>query len=193
MTAMEHEQRRLHALEILEHSEELVSAPRLSAIYDELAARTTADLEDKNPLVLCVMNGGLYATAELTRRWAFPFDLDYLQATRYRGELNGGEIAWKATPGTLLNERHVLVVDDVLDEGHTLVAVLEALQKQGPASLRTLVTCEKLHNHKHPRAHADYIGVSLPDRYLFGAGMDYRHHWRQLERIVALPEHAEGH
>ncbi len=144
MTATEHEQRRLHALEILAHSEELVSAPRLSAIYDELAARTTADLEDKNPLVLCVMNGGLYATAELTRRWAFPFDLDYLQATRYRGELNGGEIAWKATPGTLLNERHVLVVDDVLDEGHTLVAVLEALQKQGPASLRgkPLLLCQ---------------------------------------------------
>lgn len=193
MATSEHDQRRLHALEVLENSDELVSASQLATIYDDLAARTTADLADKNPLVLCVMIGGLYATAELTRRWQFPFDLDYLQATRYRGEISGGEIAWKATPGTLLQDRHVLVIDDVLDEGHTLVAVLEALQKQGPASLRTLVTCEKQHTHKHPQAHADYIGVSLPDRYLFGAGMDYRHHWRQLERIVALPDREEKH
>lgn len=193
MTTSTVDPRYLHALEILNSSEELVSSQELATIYDDLAARSAADLKDKNPLVLCVMVGGLYVSAELTKRWDFPFDLDYLQATRYRGELTGGEIAWKATPSEILQDRHVLVVDDVLDEGHTLVAVLEALKNQGPASLRTLVTCEKLHDHKHPQAHADYIGVSLPDRYLFGAGMDYRNHWRQLDRIVALPEQQGGH
>ncbi len=185
--------RTAHALEVLANSEELVSTDQLSAIYDDLAIRTGAVLHDKNPLVLCVMVGGLYASAELTKRWDFPFDLDYLQATRYRGELTGGEIAWKATPSEVLQGRHVLVVDDVLDEGHTLVAILEALQNQQPASLHTLVTCEKLHAHKHPQAHADFIGISLPDRYLFGAGMDYRNHWRQLDRIVALPAQQDGH
>jgi len=139
------------------------------------------------------MVGGLYASAEITQRWDFPFDLDYLHATRYRGELTGGELAWKATPAEILEGRHVLVIDDVLDQGHTLVAVLEALRGQNPASLRTLVTCQKLHERKHPQACADYIGIDLPDRYLFGAGMDYRNHWRQLNRIVALPEGVEGH
>lgn len=182
------EARRLQAIEVLNAAEELVSSAQLASIYDELAARTANDLRELNPLVICVMVGGLYISSELTQRWDFPFDLDYLQATRYRGELSGGEIAWKATPAETLQGRHVLVVDDVLDEGHTLVAVLEALRMQQPASLRTLVTCEKAHDHKHPQAHADYIGTTLPDRYLFGAGMDYRNHWRQLDRIMAMTE-----
>lgn len=180
------EARGTHAVEVLQAADELVSPAQLVSIYDVLAAKAAQDLRGLNPLVICVMVGGLYVSSELTQRWDFPFDLDYLQATRYRGELSGGEIAWKATPGEVLKDRHVLVVDDVLDEGHTLVEVLAALRKQAPASLRTLVTCEKVHDHKHPQAHADYIGVRLPDRYLFGAGMDYRNHWRQLNRIMAM-------
>ncbi len=179
---------RLQAAEaLLPGCEELVSRAELAAAYDRLAAASAADLRTLQPLVLCVMIGGLYATAEVTRRWDFAFDLDYLHATRYRGDTSGGEIAWKAMPAQSLEGRHVLVIDDVLDEGHTLVAVLDALRALGPASLRTLVTCEKTHDRRHPRAAADYIGLTLPDRYLFGAGMDYHHAHRQLDRILALP------
>ncbi|MEN8720251.1 MAG: hypoxanthine-guanine phosphoribosyltransferase [Oceanococcaceae bacterium] len=188
MTQSVQRARAVQAQAVLESSEVLVGTDALAAIYDDLAARSAADLRDSNPLVLCVMVGGLYATAEITRRWDFPHDVDYLQATRYRGALQGGEIAWRATPGEALQGRHVLVIDDVLDEGPTLVAVLDALAAQQPASLRALVTCEKQHARKHPRAGADYIGASLPDRYLFGAGMDYHNHWRQLDEIRALVE-----
>ncbi|MGB1558199.1 MAG: hypoxanthine-guanine phosphoribosyltransferase [Oceanococcaceae bacterium] len=181
------------AEELLPRCDTLVDAAELRSIYDRLAAAAAADLRGLHPLVICVMSGGLYATSEITQRWDFAFDLDYLQATRYRGQTSGGEILWKAVPGRSLAGRHVLVIDDVLDEGHTLVAVLEALRGQQPASLRTLVTCEKVHDHKHPEAAADYAGVQLPDRYLFGAGMDYHEAWRQLDHIVALPEKEDGH
>ena len=138
-------------------------------------------------IVLGVMNGGLYATSEIARRLEFPFQQDYLHATRYRGATEGGGLVWKRQPDAqLIAGRRVLVIDDILDEGHTLVAIRRALQEFRPASLEVAVLAEKLHDRRAPGAHAEYIGLAVEDRYVFGCGMDYKEYWRQLPAIHAV-------
>ena len=178
--------RRDEAGQIRAESDLLFTAEQVAAAYDDLARRLNADYAQRLPLVLCVMNGGLYATAEITRRLELPFDLDYLHATRYRGATQGGGLLWKRQPDASLTGRDVLVIDDILDEGHTLVAIRQALAAFNPASLKVAVLAEKIHDRRAEHAHAEYIGLQLPDRYVFGCGMDVREYWRQLPEIRAV-------
>lgn len=177
--------RHAEAQAILRNADLLVAAAEVDAAYDRLALRIGADYQGRLPLLLCVMNGGLYATAEISRRLGIPFELDYLHATRYRGATQGGGLIWKRQPDTPLEGRHLLVIDDILDEGHTLVAIRKALLEFNPASLKVAVLSEKLHDRRAGGAHAEYIGLSLPDRYVFGCGMDVKEYWRQLPAIYA--------
>lgn len=166
----------------------VADAGAVSAAYGQLAAAISAEYTDKNPLVLAVMIGGLVPAAEILKRVKFAFELDYLHATRYRGATTGGGLLWKRQPDAALEGRHVLVIDDILDEGHTLVAVRKALLEFAPASLKVAVLADKLHDRRAPEAHAEFIGLSLPDRYVFGCGMDYKEYWRQLPAIYAVKE-----
>jgi len=171
---------------VLAVADRLHDTAAVGAAYDRMAADIARDYEGRNPLVICVMVGGLYPTAEITKRLRFGFELDYLHATRYRGRTTGSELVWKAHPATPLAGRHVLVIDDILDEGHTLNAIRHALQDEAPASLRVAVLTEKLHDRRAPGAHAEYIGLQVEDRYVFGCGMDYKGYYRQLPGIYAV-------
>lgn len=161
-------------------------AAAVDAAYDRLAEKLQAHYAELNPLVLVVMTGGFVPAAEILKRVRFPFDLDYLHATRYRGDTRGGALHWKRRPEVELGGRHVLVIDDILDEGHTLAAIRSALLAREPASLQMVVLAEKRHDHHAADAHAEYVGLELPDRYVFGCGMDYQHYWRQLPAIYAV-------
>ncbi len=176
------------AKRVLDEADCLYTADDVAAAYDRLAAAITAEYAELNPLLLCVMNGGLVPTAELMKRLTFPFQLDYLHATRYRGATTGGGLIWKRQPPAVLEGRHVLVIDDILDEGYTLVAVRKALQEFVPASLKVAVLAEKLHDRRAPGALAEFIGLKVVDRYVFGCGMDYKEYWRQLPAIYALKD-----
>lgn len=172
--------------QVLAEAQCLHDEAAVAAAYDRMAVAIRAEYEGRNPLVLCVMVGGFIPAAELVRRLAFPFDMDYLHASRYRGATSGGGLVWKRQPEKVLDGRHVLVVDDILDEGHTLVAIRRALLEFNPASLKVAVLCEKLHRRRAPDAHAEFIGLTIPDRYAFGCGMDYKEYWRQLPAIYAV-------
>ena len=175
------------AEDVLAQADCLHDAPRVQDAYDRLAEAISAQYAGRNPLVLCVMIGGLAPTAEITRRLAVPFELEYLHASRYRGSTQGGGLVWKRQPeAPRIEGRHVLVIDDILDEGHTLVAIRAALQGFGPASLCVAVLAEKLHDRRTPDAHAEFIGLQVEDRYVFGCGMDYKEYWRQLPAIYAV-------
>jgi hypoxanthine phosphoribosyltransferase len=165
----------------------LHDARAVQAAYDRLAVALHGEYAARDPLILCVMIGGLAPTAELTRRLEFPFEIDYLHATRYRGATQGGGLVWKRQPDARrIENRHVLVIDDILDEGHTLVAIRQALLGFGPASLKVAVLAEKLHARRAREAHAEFIGLQVEDRYVFGCGMDYKEYWRQLPAIYAV-------
>jgi hypoxanthine phosphoribosyltransferase len=173
---------------VLAQADVVCDAASVAAAYDRLAQAITRDYAGRDPLILAVMIGGLQPTAEITGRLRFPFQLDYIHATRYRGATTGGGLQWKRKPVASLPGREVLVIDDILDEGHTLVAIREALAAMNPASLRVAVLAEKTHDRRAPGAHAEYIGLAVPDRYVFGCGMDYKEYWRQLPQIYALKE-----
>ncbi|WP_370308501.1 hypoxanthine-guanine phosphoribosyltransferase [Sinimarinibacterium flocculans] len=179
----------MHAQQVLAQADCLHDAAAVQQAYDRLAGELDARYASANPLLLCVMNGGLHATAELSRRLAFPLEIDYLHATRYRGATRGGGLEWYRQPAAQrIENRHVVVVDDILDEGHTLVAIRAALQAFAPASLAVVVLAEKLHARRVADAHAEFIGLQVEDRYVFGCGMDYKEYWRQLPAIYAVKD-----
>jgi hypoxanthine phosphoribosyltransferase len=124
---------------------------------------------------------------QLLPQLRFPLEFDYIEVTRYGAATRGGEIAWKVTPGVALAGRVVLVLDDVLDEGRTLAAIRENLLAAGAARVLSAVLVEKEIGRAKP-ATADFVGVRLPNRYLFGCGMDVSGAWRNLPEIYGMKE-----
>ncbi len=173
--------------------------PAVRAAADTLFERSTieaaiaamAELIDDDldglpqPLFLTVMQGGLFFAAQLGLYMRTDCEFDYLHATRYHGT-HGGGLKWLRHPGTELSGRHVLLVDDILDEGHTLLAVQEYCREQGAASVRIAVLTEKRHDRCAPGIRADYIGLEVPDRYVFGYGMDWNGRGRNIPAILAM-------
>ena len=163
----------------------LYTAAEVEQALDRLAAAITAQYQDRNPLLLCVMNGGLMTAAGLLQRLDFPLQSDYLHATRYRGETRGGELHWLRESSHPLAGRAVIVVDDILDEGYTLAAIVEHCQAQAADSVASVTLVEKLHTRKHG-IKADYVGLQVEDRYVFGYGMDYKDYLRNAPGIFAV-------
>ncbi len=159
----------------------------IEATLDRLGAEITDRLADSFPVALCVMGGAVVFAGQLLPRLAFPLQFDYLHATRYRDGTRGGEIEWCALPRGEVQGRVVLLIDDILDEGHTLVAVKAKLLELGAERVEVAVLAEKQLDHPKPIS-ADYVGLMLPNRYVFGMGMDADGLWRNLPGIYALKE-----
>ena len=165
----------------------LHSAEDIAAMLDTMATEITDKLADKNPLVLCVMTGGVILTGHLLTRLAFPLEQDYLHATRYRGATSGSKtITWLHKPETALADRHVLLVDDILDEGYTLREITHWCREQGAASIHVAVLADKQHDRRVEGVQRDFSALELPDRYVFGFGMDYKEYWRNANGIYAV-------
>ena len=145
--------------------------------------------EGEVPLYLTVMNGGLPFAAQLAfalGERGLDLEFDYLHATRYRGQTSGSGLAWLHRPATPMQGRRVLLADDILDEGHTLLAVKQWCEDQGAAEVRIAVLAEKVHERCVEGICADHVGVQVPDAYVFGYGMDYYEQGRNLPAIYAL-------
>lgn len=169
----------------------LVAPSAVNEALDDLAGRVAAVFADQVPIILCVMNGGLPLTGALLARWDFLLELDYVHASRYGQATSGGELAWRAMPQIDLKNRHVLVVDDIFDEGRTLSAIMDWCVAAGVASVKSCVLVEKMHDRRIPGLpRPDFVGLQVADKYLFGCGMDYKGFYRNLQGIYALPEDA---
>lgn len=145
--------------------------------------------DDDVPLFLTVMNGGLPFAAQLAfalGELGLDLHFDYLHATRYRGQTSGSGLAWLHRPATPMQGRKVLLADDILDEGHTLLAIKHWCEDQGAADVRIAVLAEKVHDRCVEGICADHVGVEVPDAYVFGYGMDYHEQGRNLPAIYAL-------
>ena len=173
--------------EILQQSELIYSAASISEAVDRLAAEITAALSDTELLALCVMGGGVVFAGQLLPKLPFPLQFDYVQVSRYHNQTQGQHLAWKVMPGENVHGRTVLLLDDVLDEGYTLEAIKQKCLEQGAARVFIAVLSEKDLGHKKPVS-ADFIGLTLPNRYVFGCGMDVYGWWRNLPAIYALKD-----
>lgn len=166
----------------------LYSSEQIETALDRMAAAITTDLATCDPLVLVVMNGAFVAAAQLLTRLQFPLRVGYLHATRYRGGTRGGDVDWIALPRPRVSGQVVLVVDDIFDEGDTLKAILAAIRQQGAKAVYSAVLVDKRHNRKVADLTVDFVGLEVPDRYVFGYGMDYQEYWRNLPAIYAACE-----
>lgn len=175
------------ARQVLDTAERVVSAGEVSAAVARLAGEITARLADAFPLVLCVMRGGVIFAGQLLLQLRFPLEVDYLEVTRYGSATQGGEIRWKVSPDTAVAGRVVMVLDDILDEGKTLCAIREKVLAAGASRFYSAVFAEKDTGRPKPLS-ADFVGVHVPNRYVFGFGMDVGGAWRNLPEIYALKE-----
>lgn len=167
-------------------AERLFSRSEVEAALDRMAQGIEARLSDRNPLLLSVMIGGIVPTGLLLPRLSFPLQVDYLHVTRYRGRTAGGELRWIKHPDISLNGRAVLIIDDVLDEGVTLGAIVEACKARGASEVVTAVLVEKRLERYQGLHKADFTGLSAGNRYLFGYGMDYKLYLRNGDGIFAV-------
>lgn len=168
----------------------LFSAAEVDAAIDRLAVTLALTLWEANPILVCMMNGGLPFTGDLLRRFHFPLELDYLHATRYPSApggdgTSGGEVRFEHDLRRDLRGRTVVLADDVLDGGATLAATQERLAARGPERLICAVMVRK--DVANPQARADYVALEAPDEFLVGRGMDLGGAFRQLSGIYSLP------
>ena len=170
---------------LLSQAELIHSGEIIHQAIARLGSEISAVLADTQPLVICVMNGGLLFSGQLFPLFKFPLEIDYIHASRYNGETIGGELFWHATPRHSLVGRTVLLLDDILDEGLTLQAICAECTALGAQHVYTAVLVEKKLNHTKP-IRADFVGLEVPDRYVFGFGMDVNGWWRNLPEIYAL-------
>lgn len=175
------------ALEVFNKAECLHDAGAVLTAIAGLADAITQDLHDSDPLVITIMQGGLIPAGLLLPRLDFPLQADYLHASRYRGNTSGGEIHWLVRPETPLEDRTVLLVDDIFDEGHTLAAIVHYCREAGARRVRSAVLADKLHDRKADYR-PDYIGLEVEDRYVFGFGMDYKEYLRNAPGIYAVSD-----
>ena len=173
------------AWRILDTADEICSEECVKAEVSRMASEITARFRERNPLVLAVMRGSVIFAGQLLPLLRFPLQFDYLDATRYGAATVGGELSWKVSPGTAVAGREILVLDDILDEGHTLAAVRAKLLEAGANSVHIAVFSQKELGRPKP-VRADFVGITLPDRYVFGFGMDVHGVWRNLPAVYAV-------
>ncbi len=173
-----------HYRDILQRAELLVPAEQVQAALHRVAMQINEKLADTHPLVLSVMGGAVVFSGQLLPLLDFPLDFDYVHVSRYGDARAGGEMHWKVAPHESVKGRVVLLVDDILDEGHTLAALRARVLALGAKHCYSAVFADKQHGRKKPVV-ADFIGVELPDRFVFGYGMDIEGAWRNLPAIYA--------
>lgn len=170
---------------ILNGAELVYSRQQVSDAVARVAAEITAKLGERYPLVLSVMGGAVVFSGQLLPLLRFPLEFDYVHASRYGNATQGSELVWKVLPNENVQGRVVLVLDDILDEGRTLAAIRQKLLEMGAAEVYCAVLTDKDTGKDKP-LRADFVGLHLPNRFVFGCGMDAYGAWRNLPEIYAL-------
>jgi hypoxanthine phosphoribosyltransferase len=170
----------------LADAECLFDRSTLDTVVRDMAAAIDAEIDGERAVFVTVMQGALIFAAQLALAMRSDVEFDYVHATRYRGGTEGHALEWLRRPSVDLHGRSVLLVDDILDEGHTLKAVRDECLSLGARRVLLATLCSKQHDRRVPDLASDFNGVDVPDRYVFGFGMDYHEQGRNLPAIYAL-------
>lgn len=173
--------------ETIDNAECLYDLKQVNAAMDKMAQEITAKIGDKNPIILTVMTGALIFTGNLVLRLSFPLEMDYIHATRYRGTTRGGDLHWKVEPRLDLSNRTVLIVDDILDGGITMAAIMDYCNQAGAKDVYSAVLVDKKRV-REPGVdfEPDFVGLTAENKYLFGYGLDYEEYLRNVPGIYAV-------
>jgi hypoxanthine phosphoribosyltransferase len=172
------------AWKVFEQADLVHSADAVEAALDAMGVAITSKLSGTNPLLVCILTGGVVPFGKLLPRLQFPLTIDYVHATRYGDKLHGGQLHWISGPHQDPKDRTVLLVDDILDEGTTLAGIEERYRGDGARVVYKAVLVTK--DRQRPNeVHIDFPGLTVPDRYVFGYGMDYKGYLRNAPGIYA--------
>ena len=178
------------AQRLLAEAEEIIPATEVNLAVRRVAAEIRVALADRHPMVLSVMGGAVVFTGQLLPLLHFPIDFDTIHVTRYGAATQGSELIWKLKPRDNVTGRTVLIVDDILDEGHTLAAIRQMVLDLGAREVYCAVFADKEIGRAKP-IKADFVGLSVPNRFVFGFGMDVDGAWRNLPSIYAMKEESK--
>jgi hypoxanthine phosphoribosyltransferase len=174
---------------LLANAEEIVSAEKVQAavrnVADVLNQRFDNDGAGEFPLVLGVMGGAVVFTGNLLPQLTFPLEFDYIHVTRYGDLDRGGEVVWKVIPRPDVKGRTIIIVDDILDEGETLAHVKQRLLDMGAAEVILAVFADKELGKVKP-VQADIVGLTVPNQFVVGFGMDAHGYWRNLPGLWVI-------
>jgi hypoxanthine phosphoribosyltransferase len=171
----------------LDNSEPVAGAQQVEAAVQRLAGEISQRLAESYPLVLAVMGGAVVFAGQMLPRLRFPLDFDYIHASRYGAATRGSKIEWRVTPSESVKDRTVLVLDDILDGGETMAAIRERVLGLGARSFLCAVLVEKKLKIEKP-IKADFVGLQIEDRFVFGCGLDAKGFWRNLPEIRAMKD-----
>jgi hypoxanthine phosphoribosyltransferase len=173
------------AWRMLETADVVASEAEVEAAIRRVAGEIEAQFRDQYPLLLCVMNGAVFFCGRLMSLLRFPLHLDYVHASRYGDRISGERLHWRAEPQPMVKGRRVIVLDDILDVGETLAGIKAKVLEQGAASCHVAVLADKQTGREKPVS-PDFVGLEIPDRFVFGCGLDAYGSWRNLPAIYAL-------
>jgi hypoxanthine phosphoribosyltransferase len=173
---------------LLEKSSVVFNRDQVMAAVDKLADEINAFYGDEPIILIAVMTGAIIPAAWLSTRLKMPVQMDFVHATRYQSGLYGAELEYRVPPRLALEGKRVLVIDDIFDAGDTLAAIKGSCEKRKAESVHMAVLVRKMHDRGLPREFADFVGLDVPDVYVFGCGMDAYEEWRHLDEILALEE-----
>ena len=169
---------------ILKNADLIVDEKTIHEAIKHLAKNITIEMKNSYPLVLTVMGGSLVFAGQLLPQLLFPLNFNYIHATRYGAQTSGGELIWRQAPQEEVKDRNILVLDDILDEGYTMQAIHDKTMALGAKTFKCAVLANKLIKQPKP-IKADFVGLDIPDRFVFGFGIDIKGLWRNLPAIYA--------
>ena len=174
--------------DLLKNSRVLFSREEVMAAVQSMADEINEFYDDEPLILLSILTGAIIPAAWLATRLTMPLQMDFVHATRYRGGLFGAELEYRVPPRLDLEGKHVLIVDDIFDEGHTLAAIKGSVEKRKAGSVKMAALVRKIHDRGLSRDYIDFSGLDVPDVYVFGCGMDAYEEWRHLDEILVLEE-----
>ena len=166
----------------------LFSSVEIAATVDRLANEIRRDYSGRNPLLVGILKGSFMFMADLIRRFDFPLEVEFVRLSSYgRGTESSGKISVVQGLRAPIRGREVLVIEDIIDTGRTTAFLLEYLQKKKPASLRLCCLVDKPSRRQVPVT-IDYLGFTVPNKFIVGYGIDWNEKFRNLPDICILEE-----
>ena len=173
---------------LLENSRVLFNRDEVSAAVQKMADEINEFYGDEPIILITVLTGAIIPAAWLVTKLKMPVQMDFVHATRYRGGLYGAELEYRVPPRLDLEGKHVIIVDDIFDEGNTLAAIKGSVEKRKAATVKMAALVRKVHDRGLDRDYVDFIGLDVRDVYVFGCGMDAYEEWRHLDEILVLED-----
>ena len=172
--------------EILENSTLIADKREVEAAVEFLGEAVNAHYGDREIILLIVMTGAVMPAAWVAAKLKMPVQMDFVHATRYAGQTEGGEIEFRVPPRLNLEGHDVLIIDDIYDIGLTLQMIEGYCESRGAKSVNSAVLVRKIHDRETTGTLPRFIGMEVEDKYIFGCGMDVYENWRHLDEIRAL-------